>query len=195
MADTAHAQEFFEQWKKQMEDGAQLWARVVNKDGPSAPGATDPLSLWRPFMDQATDTWVRTMRQGGRAAGAADAAAQGKAFLDQWIAAWDKLLADTMQTEAFAEALGKHLDQWLAVQGPMKKAADESTEATLKALGLPSRHQTVGIAKQLMDLDDRLEAIEDHMAALRARLDTLQQRPPRKSRGQAVRTPKAADKR
>jgi hypothetical protein len=78
-----------------------------------------------------------------------------------------------MGRDAFAQALGKYLEQWLALQAPLKKAAGESTEAMLLALGIPSRSQVVEIARQLVDLQDRLEGLEDRLGALMARMDDL----------------------
>ncbi len=171
MDHTATAQEFFELWKKGLDEGTQFWSRAGGTDAKVPGGLPDPLGLWRPFMEQAAGAWSKTMSQAGQPAGAGDTAAQGKAFLEQWIGAWDKLLADTMQTEAFAEAMGKHLDQWLSVQGPAQKAAADGRKSALEAMGLPSRDQVIAITRQLMDLDDRLEDIEDSVAALRAHLD------------------------
>src|SRR5262245_58152434 len=74
-----------------------------------------------------------------------------------------------MQTDAFAEAVGKHLDRWLSMQAPLRKASAESTETLLQTLGVPSRNQVVGIARQLMEFDDRLEDIENQLKALTAR--------------------------
>ena len=79
-----------------------------------------------------------------RAAGAQGAvdpafARQWKGFLDQWIEAWSKGLAQAMGTEAFAQALGRYLDQTLTLAGPMKKAVDQQTDAGLRALGHDAR--------------------------------------------------------
>ncbi len=170
MAETAAGPEqLFNAWKKQMEDGAQAWAQVVGQAGQAGKSApADPLQFWRPFMDQANADWAKVVQK-GMAQG--DPMMQWKAFLEQWLSAWDKALGDAMQTEAFAEAIGKHLDQWLSVQAPIRKAATESMEASLQALGVPSRAQVVGIARQLMELDDRLEDIESRLAAISARLE------------------------
>ncbi len=81
------------------------------------------------------------------------------------------MLEQAMGTEAFAQALGKQLEQWLSVQGPAKKAADQATEATLSALGVPSRAQVVGIARQLEDLDDRIEGLEDRLGEVVSRVE------------------------
>lgn len=188
MANTSAAQALFESWTKQMEAGAQTWARMVGQMGTAGQTqAPDPLRLWKPFMDQATDAWVKALRQGMPAG---ELSAQWKVFLDQWIATWDKTLAQTMESEAFAKALGQYLEQWLAVQGPMRKAVSESTEAMLQALGLPSRTQIVGVSRQLMDLDDRIEDVEQRLAALMARIeDVLNARERRPSRPPRARKP------
>jgi hypothetical protein len=171
MADSSAAQTLFESWTKQMEEGVQTWARMVGQMGTVGPAqAPDPMRMWKPFMDQATDAWAKALRQG---VPVGDLSAQWKTFLDQWIAAWDKTLAQTVESEPFAKALGQYLDQWLAVQGPMRKAVSESTEATLQALGVPSRTQIVGVSRQLMDLDDRIEDIEQRLAALTARIEEV----------------------
>ena len=167
MAETAGSEQLFNAWKKQMEDGAQAWARMVGQMGRSGQTAeADPLKFWRQFMEQASHDWAQALQK-GLASG--DPMAQWKGFLEQWLSAWDKALLQAMQTDAFAEAIGKHLDQWLSAQAPIRKAAAESMETTLQALGIPSRAQVVGITRQLMELDDRLEEIENRLAALATR--------------------------
>jgi hypothetical protein len=141
MADHTATEQFFDAWKKQMEEGTQAWAKAVQQ-GVASP---DLLTQW-------------------------------KDFLDQWLAAWDKTLLQVMQTDAFAETVGKRLDQWLSVQAPVRKAAAESMETMLQALGLPSRNQVVGIARQLMELDDRLEDIEARLKPSTAVSNTTRSR-------------------
>ena len=152
------------------------------------PTATEQLfDAWKKQMDGSTQAWARAVQQG---LASPDLLTEWKNFLDQWLAAWDKTLAQVMQTEAFAEAVGKRLDQWLSVQAPVRKAAAESMETMLQALGLPSRNQVVGIARQLMEFDDRLEDIEARLKTLTALNDTRsrtrpgasQRRPKRRKR-------------
>ena len=61
---------------------------------------------------------------------------------------------------------GKTLDQFLNTQQSAKQATTKASKATLESLGLPSRDQIVGLARQLMDLEDRLEGLEDRLEAL-----------------------------
>jgi polyhydroxyalkanoate synthesis regulator phasin len=76
-----------------------------------------------------------------------------------------------MSTDQFAQAMGKSLDQWLTSYAPVKKATDQSIDATLQALNLPTRTQVTSLAKQLMELEERLDRLEDGIAAVLRRLD------------------------
>ncbi len=162
MDTTATSQQFFDLWKRQIDEGTQAWARMMTEAGASA-SRIDPAAFWRPLMDQGISTWAQVMSQGPASP---DLMTQWKQFLDQWIEAWSKALGQAMGTEAFAQSLGKYLDQWLVAQGPAKKAGEQSMETMLQSLGLPSRAQVTGVARQLVELEERLERLEDAIAAL-----------------------------
>ncbi len=161
METTNPAQQLLDLWKRQIEEGTQAWTKLMA--AAPAPGAIDPAAFWRPLMDQGMASWARLMSQGPASPDLMD---QWKRFVDQWIEAWSKALAQAMGTEVFAQALGRYLDQWLVSQGPVKKAAEQSTEAVLQSLGLPSRTQVTNIARQLVELEERLERLEDRIAAV-----------------------------
>jgi hypothetical protein len=162
MDTTAASQQLFDLWKRQIEEGAQAWGRMMTEAGAGA-SRVDPTAFWRPLMDQGISTWARILSQGPVSP---DLMTQWKQFLDQWIEAWSKALGQAMGTEAFAQSLGKYLDQWLVSQGPAKKAGEQSMEAMLQSLGLPSRAQVTGVARQLVELEERLERLEDAIGAL-----------------------------
>lgn len=165
MAENPTPQAFFDLWKKQIEEGTQAWSRLMGQGR-----AADPMAFWRPYMEQGLAVWSKLFTQG---AITPEMMTQWKQFLDQWITTWSKALEQAMGTEVFAQALGKLLDQWLVAQAPLKKVTDESADATLSTLGIPSRSQMVGIARQLTDLDNRIERLEDRLAALMTRMDDL----------------------
>ena len=165
MADPASSDELFKMWRQQVQAGADAWTKATQQaatQGQVPPSPPDPTQFWRQFTDQPSAPWAPF--QGGGPANP-DMLRQWKKFLDDWIAAWSKTLEETMSTPAFAEALGKTLDQFLNVQGKAKQAAARANKATLDALGLPSRDQIVGLSRQLMDLEDRLEGLEDKIDA------------------------------
>jgi hypothetical protein len=164
---TAATQQLFDMWKKQLDEGTQAWSRLVGQAPPPPP---DPLSFWKPAMEHALQTWARIF---ATTPVTPDLMTQWKQFLDQSIEAWSKALSEAMNTEAFAQMMGKTLDQWLTGQAPAKRASDQSIEATLQALNVPSRTQVAAVAKQIADLEVRLDGLDDTLAALARRLEVL----------------------
>lgn len=161
------SQQLFDLWTRQVEEGSRAWARLMAES--PGPAALDPTAFWRPLMDHGVAAWSRIMSQGPVSP---DVISQWKQFVDQWIDAWSKALGQAMGTETFAQALGRYLDQWLVTQGPAKKAAEQSAETMLQALGLPSRVQVTNVARQLVELEERLERLEDSIAVLLKRTET-----------------------
>jgi len=153
-------------WKKALEDGTQAWVRGLGQmQGAQAPaGAPDFSQFWRPILGQGMDMWQKAAAQGGVSP---EFAQQWKAFLDQWIEVWSKVLGQAMGTEGFAQALGRYLDQTLSAQAPLKKGMEQYTDQALRTLGLPSRAQVVGVASQLVALEERIEGLEDRLDELR----------------------------
>ena len=165
MADQTSAQQLFDLWKKQVEEGSRAWLKMAGQ------GQTpDPQAFWRPFMDQGMQAWSKVMTQGQPSP---DLMSQWKQFLDQWIAAWSKVLEQAMGTESFAQAMGKQLEGFLNQAGPVKKAAEQHIEATLAGLGVPSRSQVVGIAKQIIALEEKIDGVDDRIDAMLKRLEEL----------------------
>lgn len=159
-------QDAFEIWKKALDDGTQAWVRALGQSAPSQPQPNIPDfgQFWRPILSQGMDLWQKAAAQGGVSP---EFAQQWKAFLDQWIDVWSKALGQAMATEGFAQALGRYLDQTLAAQGPLKKGMEQYTDQALRTLGLPSRAQVVGVASQLVALEERIEGVEDRLDEIR----------------------------
>src|SRR5437867_466801 len=141
-------------------------------DVPGA-AAADPTAFWRPLMDQGITAWSRMLSQGPASP---ELVTQWKQFLDQWIEAWSRVLGQAMGTEQFAKLMGQSLDQILVAAAPAKKAMDQQIEQALQALNLPSRTQLTAIAKQLVELEDRIDRLEDSISA---KLRRLAEREPR----------------
>jgi hypothetical protein len=166
MADAGVTNQLFDLWRKQIEEGTQAWARLVSQGGVRPPA--EPTTFWGPLVDQAIQSWGRALAQSPLTP---DLATQWKQFMDQSIEAWSRALGDTMNTEAFAQILGRTLDQWLVAYAPVKKAANQSVEAGLQALDIASRTQLTNVARQIVELEDRLERIEDGISAILRRLE------------------------
>ena len=166
MTDPAAAtQQLFDLWKKQLDEGTQAWSRLLGQSPPPPP---DPLSFWKPAMEHGLQTWARIF---ATTPVTPDLMTQWKQFLDQSIEAWSRALGQVMSTEQFAQGMGRTLEQWMQSYAPVKKATDQSVDTALQALNLPTRVQVTGIAKQIMDLEERLDRLEDGIAAVLRRLD------------------------
>jgi hypothetical protein len=132
MADTPGPNQLFEQWRKQFEEGAQAWSRLITQTAATAPSPTpDPTAFWRPVLDQGVQAWAKLFAQ---TPATPELLTQWKQFLDQWIEAWSKVL------------------------------------------GQASRSQLTAIAKQIVELEDRIDRLEDSISA---KLRRLTEREPR----------------
>jgi hypothetical protein len=170
MVDPTGTQQFFELWRKQFEEGAQTWARMVSSTPPPSSPVMDPMAFWRPVLNSGLETWARLFAM---TPASPDLMQQWKQFLDQWIEAWSKALGQVMATEGFAQMMGRSLDQMLTMMAPMKKATQQSVDSALETLNLASRSQLTSVAQQIVDLEDRVERVEDGIAAILRKLDEL----------------------
>jgi hypothetical protein len=160
--------QFFDMWRKQLEESTQAWTRMVSQAPPAAP-PTDPMAFFRPVLNQGLEQWARMFAQ---TPASPDLMAQWKQFLDQWIEAWSRVLGQAMNTEGFAQAMGRSLEGWLAAQAPLKKAGDQALEQTLQSLNVASRTQLTSVAKQIVELEERLERVEEGIQAILRRLES-----------------------
>jgi hypothetical protein len=167
MTDPAAATaQFFDMWRKQLEDSTQAWTRMVSQAAPAP--TPDPLAFWRPVLNQGLEQWARMFAQ---TPASPDLFAQWKQFLDQWIEAWSRVLGQAMTTDAFAQLMGKSLEGMLAAQAPLKKQGEQAIEQALTTLNVASRTQLTAVAKQIVELEERLERVEDGVQAILKRLD------------------------
>jgi len=133
----------------------------------------DPTAFWRPVLDQGVQTWAKLFAQ---TPATPELMTQWKQFLDQWIEAWSKVLGQAMGTEQFARMMGQSLDQMQVAAAPAKKAMDQQVEQALQALNLPSRSQLTAVAKQIVELEDRIDRLEE---SITAKLRRLSEKEPR----------------
>jgi hypothetical protein len=159
--------QLFDTWKRQLEESTQAWSKMVSQMTPQA-APPDPVAFWRPVLNQGLENWARMFAQ---TPASPDLVSQWKQFLDQWIEAWSRVLGQTMNTEGFAEMMGRSLEQMLAAQAPAKKAGEQALDQMLMHLNLASRTQLTGVAKQIVELEERLERVEDGVQAILRRLD------------------------
>ncbi len=56
---------------------------------------------------------------------------------------------------------------------PVKKAADQQIEAALQTLNMASRTQLTAVARQIVELEERVERVEDAVGAVSRKLDDV----------------------
>jgi hypothetical protein len=167
MTDPAAATtQFFDMWRKQLEDSTQAWTRMVSQAAPAP--TPDPMAFWRPVLNNGLEQWARLFAQ---TPASPDLFSQWKQFLDQWIEAWSRVLGQAMTTDAFAQMMGQSLEGMLAAQAPLKKQGELAIEQAVTTLNLASRTQLTAVAKQIVELEERLERVEDGVQAILKRLD------------------------
>jgi Poly(R)-hydroxyalkanoic acid synthase subunit (PHA_synth_III_E) len=167
MATQGATQELFDLWRRSLEEGTQAWLKAMGpmSQAPPSPPPFDFSQFWRPLLTQGMDVWQQAAAQGKVSP---EFMQQWKAFMDQWIEVWSRALGQAMASEGFAQALGRYMDQFLSIQGPAKKAMEQYNDVALKTLGLPSRGQVVGVAAQVVNLEERIERVEDRLDELKA---------------------------
>ena len=167
MAESSGSNQLFDLWKRQLEESTQAWTRLVGQTSAAPAPPPDPAAFWQPVLDQGVQTWAKLFAQ---TPASPELVTQWKQFLDQWIESWSRVLGQAMGTEQFAKLMGQSLDQFLVAQAPAKKLMDQQVEQALQALNLPSRSQLTGVAKQIIELEDRIERLEDSIHAVLRRL-------------------------
>jgi hypothetical protein len=96
-----------------------------------------------------------------------------KRSMDRWLGAWSSFLEEMSTTPTFAAASGQTLNRVLDVQKPIRDQTEATMQRWLEAINMPSRADFVRLARQinevnarLDELGDRMEEIQDALAAL-----------------------------
>lgn len=158
MSDGAKDQDLLSMWKHSMDQGLEVWQKLVGQ-----PQTPDLSQFVRPMWAQSMDIWTQILKEG---ASSPDVLAQWKRFMDDSVEAWSKVLGQAMETEGFAAAMGKYLEQYLNTVGPIRKTLHSSNEDFLRTMNLPSRKQITDLASQIVSLETRLEALEERLEDL-----------------------------
>lgn len=175
-------------WQRCLEQGTEAWKAAL-------PHTVAALQVWGQAVGQGMETWTHMVQQD---LSAPEAQAQWKKLMDETVETWSKSLAETMASEDFAAAMGRSLEQYLNVIGPVRKNLQSASEEVLRTLNLPSRKQVTRLAAGVVALDERMEAIDERLEAMDDRvkavhdqlarvLDRLRAEPPTEARTTAPR--------
>ena len=113
----------------------------------------------------------------------------------QWaeqLEAMAKTFAEVMGTEAFANMLGRYMEQNLVWQNRMANATEPQQDAMLKAMNMPSRGQIDRMFERVIGLEDRIDDLEDENRKLRAQVEAALKAAAPRSRSRPADTPPAS---
>ena len=86
---------------------------------------------------------------------------------DNYMDAWSKAMIHTVNTEAYAQAVGTLLDSYLTVSAPFREAIGKTMTQVLTQLNMPTRGDVTSLAERLTNLEMRLDDLD-------AKLDAIQ---------------------
>jgi hypothetical protein len=84
------------------------------------------------------------------------------------LEAWSKAMIDLVNTEAYAEATGRMLDNYLSASAPMRKLIEQAMAQVLGQINMPTRSEVLSIAERMTNIEMRLDDLD-------ARFDEIQQ--------------------
>ena len=88
---------------------------------------------------------------------------------DAGMDAWAKMMTQTVNTEAYAQATGAMLEAYLAASAPAREAFAAGMAAALQQMNFPTRADVLGLAERLTNIEMRLDDLD-------AKLDAALQR-------------------
>lgn len=103
--------------------------------------------------------------------GAPDPFAAWRGFRDAGMDYWSKTMIDFVNSDAYAQAQGAWLDNYLTVSQPFRKALETTMEQVLTQLNMPTRNDVTRLAERLTNIEMRLDDME-------AKIEGMQRQPP-----------------
>jgi polyhydroxyalkanoic acid synthase PhaR subunit len=73
---------------------------------------------------------------------------------------WSRTVADMINTDVVAAALGAYLDNYLTTSEPFRRVPEQYMEFWLNSMNMPSRDDVGRLTERVMTLEDRLQMID-----------------------------------
>jgi hypothetical protein len=83
-----------------------------------------------------------------------------KNMRDAGMEAWSKMMIQTVNSEAYAQATAAMLDTWLTTSAPFRKAIESTMTQVLTQLNMPVRSDVTSLAERLTHIEMRLDDLE-----------------------------------
>jgi len=86
---------------------------------------------------------------------------------DTYMDAWSKAVIQTVNSDAYAQAVGTLLDSYLTVSAPFREVIEKTMTQVLTQLNMPTRGDVTNLAERLTNIEMRLDDLD-------AKLDAMQ---------------------
>ena len=163
--------------------------------GAGAPGSApfappfnpaDFTQLWQRMFETWQSQWMNSQPGEARPPSMEEAQRQWARYLESMAATF----SEVMSTEEFSQALGKYMEQGLALQERIAKQVNPQIDAMLRAYNLPSRSQMDRMFARIIGMEEKLDDLEDEIRKLRSELSAS--RRSQSSRSRSARSSAAA---
>ncbi len=108
-----------------------------------------------------------------------------KNMRDAQLDAWAKVMVELVNSEAYAEATGVMLQNYLSNTGPVLKAMEAAMQQTLANLNLPSRDDVTRLAERLINIEMRLDSLDAKLDEIHPPTSRPAPKPTRAPKGKA----------
>ena len=149
---------------------------------------SDVQQVWQQFYDSWAEQAQQAMASGTPGP---EALLNAQKQWTEQLEAMAKTFAEVMGTEAYANLLGRYMEQSLVWQVRAANAAAPQLDAMLKSYNLPSRSQIDRMFEHVIGLEDRIDDLEDENRKLRAQVEAALRAPTARSRGRSPEQPTA----
>lgn len=94
-----------------------------------------------------------------------------RAVRDAYLDAMAKAMVESVNSEAYAQATGSMLENYLSAVAPVREALDKSMLQALEKLSLPSRQEVAALAERFTNVEMRLDDMDAKLDDIHRALD------------------------
>ena len=141
----------------------------------------DFMQMWQRMFETWQSQWMNSQSGETQPPSIEEAQRQWARYLETMAATF----SEVMTTEEFSQALGKYMEQGLALQERTAKQVNPQINALLRAYNLPSRSQMDRMFARIIGMEEKLDDLEDEIRKLRSELSAS--RRPQSSRARSAR--------
>jgi hypothetical protein len=142
----------FEFWQDFIRKSGDFWTQAAKVQQPP-----DPAQQWKQFLTMWSDFWAKTFAQ----TPSPDMFQNAQKLWSEQLETLAQGFANVMGTEAFSTMQSKFFEQSLAWQEKLAKTANPQIDMALRTLNLPSRDQIDRLFERVINIEERLDDLED----------------------------------